>query len=832
MNEYTGAAGALIAGGRPGTARPVTTFTLDNWGAAPSRVLHRGGMPFKKGDIPKNFVPEIRLGETVVAAQFDERVTWKDGSLKFAVMHLRDTDLAAGASNTYEVWAVPGKYNNAGSLSVTAVAAANPLRCEIDGIESWVAGTTFTPRGASAALAKFDSHAAVATRVRKVHSGPVCEGWQVWGMFKDGINGQGAEDAHLKAVWYVDVWKDAAGAELAVEHCAVVAQDWWDGVGKKQLRYNLTYRKGATTVQVYSQVVHPYHSQWATVYLEDDHNHARRHWTTAQPTLTYKPSKTYWVESKLIPPYDTTLPPEPIPAIYKGRATGVYVPCGAIDHRAVVNDYGGYMGRGMLPNFDVMAFLSPTARNVRVARANALAGLGFPGHIRDQRSDGQDISNKIIPLKCDPKPPEYTQVEGLPPPMHAYSGGLSISQFTEAPFWGGTEGGTGSTNEWNINSYFGDMSHGVSYSAYGYMVDGERYLMEAQLDLAANTVQGQNANGGGSCPTLRWDGNAFAKKEMQLPTLQYWSAISNMAGQERAMGLAAAIYAYAAALTPDNDPQGVYIRKWLAHMDDYFAQYRLATPPSARRTGLNYMSENGKHTPWMSGFNVQGCYQVARMNEAPGARGYAELLARMAYGIYQRSLYDTLMLDVFHLNKTLPYSHDNDFFKPGEFLQPQTINAAGGVISSTSMYFDFVDGDEIYFLSPANAPLIPVGIEEGTRFYAVNSAVNPLRTGVITRSCALALTPGGAPVSFPDGKYFIAGKMMGGTSAPMVAAYPPYLPNADSYSSIMRATLAMAETEGHPDIPAGTNDAMRAFLINTSPQTFPSWAMRVPAVTP
>lgn len=836
MNSYTGASGALISGGRPGVARLVTTFNLDNWGAAPSRVLHRAGMPFKKGDIPKNFRAEIRRSGAVVAAQFDERVTWKNGSLKFAVMHLRDTDLAAGASNAYEVWAVPGNFDNAGSMSVTAVAAANPLRCELSAIHTY-APTGNTLRGSGVALAKFDTHATVATRVRKVHSGPVCEGWQVWGMFKEGVNGQGAEDAHLKAVWYVDVWKDAAGAELAVEHCAVVTQDWWGVPGKIRLDYDLAYKNGPTLVENYAAVEHPYHSQWATVRLADDNNHATRHWTTAQPTLFRSFDRMYWIKAKFVPPYDTQMPAVQIPrtrGYYQDIITGIYKPCGAVDHRPDVNSPGGYMGRGMIPNYDVMAFLTQSATNARIARANAFAGLGYPGHYRDQRSDGVDVSNKLIPLKCDPKPHSYATVPGLPPPMHAYRGGYSIAQFIEEPKWSEPYNVGSYHGVWGINSYVGDMSHGVNYSAYGYLVDGERYILEAVVDLAMNTLHGVNANGGGATPTIRWDGNSFAKKEMQLPDLAYWSAISNTAMQERAMGLAMATYAYAAAVTPDGEPQSEYLRRWIAHMDDYFAALLKATPPNARRAGMTYTNDNSTHAAWMHGFNLMGSYQCANLNEKDaGFRRYAEMTSAMVDGQVWRARYDTGADRVYHLKKSENYGPDNRYVPADGYLLPRAIDITDGRVSYVGGFYDFQDGDEIYFLTAETLPLLPPGVEPGTPFYAINSKVNPLVTGTITRECDLSLTPGGVRHIIPNGRYQTGIKFMAGdAAAPAVAAYPPYLPNPDSYYTILHAGAGYAETEGSPYVRVGTTDRLLAFLANVPRQEFPSWATRLPPANP
>lgn len=813
-DSYPGTPGTVLYAGQltPEDGALISAFDLTNWSGSTTKVLHRAGMPFKKGDIPSGSVPEIRRGGTPIDAQFDERTTWSDGSLKFAVCHMRDSDLSGSATYSYEIYSVTGSYNNTGTASLASVAAANTLTVEISSFTESNGGAP-TTRGSGAALADFSTHAAVATRVTKIHSGPVCDGWQVWGMAKDGSTGAGDEDAHLKSIWYVDVWKDGSSAIIDTEYGAVLSQDWWGVANKRRLAYTATLKRSGATTQAYTGVTHPCQSQMMTARMTDDSNHGKRHWVTAVPTLVYKPDKEYWVSSGMAVPLDPAFTPD-------ANTSVTYVPFGNMQHRADINGTGAYMGRGMWPNCDSATFMRQTAADVRSSRANAFAGLSFPAHYRDERtrtrsSESADVANTLIPLIWSPSASGASTFTGLPTPKDAYNG-----SGTDSGKFGGWEDVTGGIGVWSTGSSIGDSSHAVNFSGFMYMLEGERYFLEATIDMATKGTQGINGNFYGACPTVHWYENTYARSEMSIPSTE-WGALPNYREQPRSIGWATLLVGNAAGLIPDNDPMSPYLRGWNDHCGDYLAACNQYTPTSLKPLGICYLSNpemSGATSPWMNGFVAQGCYQNLRMTENEPIRDYAELMAQGINNLYQRDKYETTAYRVCLSAINADYSGTNPYVGSLDYLMPNDCSVSSNKVTVSGLYYDPQNGDEVYFINYESASL-PVGYVEGTRYYAIN------QSGL---TFDVSETLGGAAVPVPDGSYKIGGAWHRG-SGMSVAAFPPYLPNADSYSPIAMASLVYAEAEACPNVTPGTSAAMQTFLSGVAQGEWPAWKLAVPA---
>jgi len=814
--HYPGTPGTTLYGGMatPAAGSLVTTFALENWGASTSRTMFRGGMPFKKGDIPAGYVPQIRRQDgPIVAAQFDERSTWSDGSLKFAVCHLRDDDLSASGTAVYDVYSVVGAFDNTGTVSLSSVAASDALTVELSSLTQWD-GSTSTTRGSGAALASFAAHAAVSTRVTKVHSGPVCEGWEVWGMFKDGAAGDGSEDAHLKVIWHVDVWKDASGNVVDAEFAAEMAQDWWGVAGKYRLDYTATLKRNGSTVQAYTGVQHPYHGHWATVRLQDDNNHARRHWASAIPTLNYKFSKAYWKSTKVVPQYDVNYTPNT-------TEKPTYVPLGNIQHRAAIDATGAYGGRGVHTNFDAKAFMRQTAFDNRVARTNAFAGLHLPQHYRDERtrtrpSESADVANTLVPLLWEPKPASASTFAGLPTPKHAYA-----DSRTDLDRQGGFVQPTGGNGVWTPS---GDGSHAVAYSTYAYILEGERYMLNSVIDMATKATHVLVGGIYGSCCYIHWYLEDGARTEMSIPNT-VWTALPDTGnGQERALGFGSNLVGHAAGLVPDDDLQGDYLRGWNAHCAEYLEQSLLYTPPALKSAGLQFPRQATRwmRNPWMAGANIQCLSYIYMLTEQQGFADYAEMLGNFVAAVADRSLYLAGAYQTLHNYKNEAYSFSSQNLPANQFLSGKTIT-----VTSSRFTLSGADGvapqagDVVYFLDynytggPAS---LPPEVAAGTKYYLVDPAGG---------SWGLAASPGGSAISLTNGTYEI-GCQFFGQNGYTPATYPPYLPpGGDQYWSIALAAYAFAEVAGSATIPAGLAAEMESFLSNVNRADYPAWVMTV-----
>lgn len=800
----------------------VTTFKIENWGAAPTPGFHRVGLPFRKGDIPAGLTPRIVRGGNDVAAQFDERATWKDGSLKFCVGHIRDSEMPVG-EREYEVRLSDAPFDNAGNKTLSDVTSATDFKVAFTDLAQWD-GTTSAQRGSGAALAAFNTHAAVATRVTKIHSGPVCEGWQVWGMARDGATGSGAEDAHLKTIWYVDIWKDAEGDVADIEFAAEVAQDWWGVAGKYRLDYDAELTNGSA-VETYAGVEHPYHSHWITVRKADDNNHARRHWLNEIPTLVYKPNKLYWVRTELVPPLDTDFAPRTHAQM---NLTTSYVPCSAQKHRAGINPGGSYMGRGMMPHSDCIAFMLQSATEVRHCRTNNMAGLHVPYHYRDERTrtrpgESADTANTLIPLIWSPKASSASTFVGLPEPKNAYMGSA-----TSEPMKGGWVAPTGGEGVWLIGTP-GDMSHAVAYSTYGYLLEGERYFLEAMIDLATRGPSGLNGTIYGAVPYIHWYENTVARAEMSIPSTTF-AAIPDLRGQERAIGFGPNVIAGPISLAPDSDPQGQYMRGWGEHCSEYVSASVGYTPPSLAAAGVQFFGGHAMRSPWMTSFAAQGCSQAWRMTELDGFRQMALLTSRMVSALLSRSMYDTETYWALMTTAGADYAGPSSVRAWGEYLGGgyEFVVADGNRISSEgSPSWGVQDDDVIVF--PANGyqgvPPVPPEVTRGIDYFVVDASPDG-------KEFSVAATPGGDPISLTpkEGapKYRFAGKFYKGVGVSVPNAEMGY-PGSDDYPPIHEAALVYATLVGSEKVAPSMASDLRTFLAGIDQTDCPVWKMEVPA---
>jgi len=802
---------------------PLPTFTLENWGASSSAGFMRFGTPFQIGAVPSGFRVAITRSGSAVAAQFDEVSRWPDGSLRFAVCHLRDTAFSAAESRTYQFVSEAGAFDNTGDKALDDV--SQDFTVEFSTLTQFNGSSTAT-RGSGAALASFAAHKAAPTRATKVHSGPVCEGWMAWGMARDGAGGAGSEDAHLKTIWYVDLWKNADGSIADTEVCAVVSQDWWAVPSKFRLNYTATLKDGATTIETYASVQHPYHSQWATVRKTADNNHARRHWMSAVPTLTYKPSKSYWVATGLVPPLDTTFTPNSNATI---GYTSTYTPCGAQNHRAAVNGTGAYIGRGMLPNPDAVAFMRQTAQDMRYARTNAFAGLHIPYHFRssDTRSrpsESADVANTVCPLELKPNPTSNWAADGMPTTRAFYRGGSHDAAFVGAYTYVSPTGGAG---VWTIatGTNVGGADHAVAYSYFMYLHEGERYFMEAQLDLATNTVHELHSNAIAGAPWLPWYEVVSQRTALSIPSTRY-SGIAGFQGRNniRAMGFANMLLGYASAIVPDSDVQRRYIREFVAHNAAYGRAVLNYMPAAVFAAGTWYDTNGtGVISPWFNALCAQGAYMHYNCTRDTNARDQGDHFAKvstaafLADRIYWSGSYRALMG-----NKTDSVDPSvNPYRAYGDMLSgPTPAVCASGVFTLTDSpaLAPPRNGDEVVFVTKNESLVtvaLPSGYTAGTVLYAVNCSGFTFQ---------VASTPGGVPVVYPNGTYQ-AGVKFDAMGDYTVAQFPPYLPGSDSFYTIQRAALVMANRAGYADADAAAVARANTFLAPVDYLNWVTWKL-------
>ncbi len=813
-----------FARGGKGAAGPtqVTTFTIVETDNAASSGFKRVGLVFRDGDVPAGSRVKIQRGGVDVPAQFDNRSSWwVSGCLQFCTACIRDDDFTAGESRTYSVQVLSGAFDNSSGLSLTSARSGTDFKVAFTSLSG---STTGSQADHTASL---NTHAGVGTRVTQYEKGPVCDSWMIWGM----AAASGIDHAHLKTISYFSAWKNASGAVVAREIAAVVSQDWWSVAGKEKLSYIATLQDGAASIQTYggalnssgvraALVEHPYGSQWATVRLTDDNQHGTRHWVgAARPTLLYKPNRTYWIATGLVPPLDLS----PAYVMRTDYTTGtnnddggpiyqpyIYQPCSAQGHRPGIDGNGNYAGRGIIPDMDCIAFIKQTAVDVRTMRVNAFAGLGLPQHRRsnNQRTrsgESADTANTLCSLilrdeRATSTPSSFYDftADGLPAPVHAYAGGGA----------GYTDGFTAPSGGYGVGSSTWGPSptatHAVPYSYFAYLLEGERYFLEATLDLGINVIQ-QLTGAQGAEATLAFYHNNVALYP-GAPSAK-WSGISfhltyTNPGSTRGMGWAANMLA-GMVIVPDDDVHYRYVKQVLA-LHAKWAKMSFDLIPAS---GVGTWAPGvGAVSLWMDNFIGLCFYTAYDRSKDPNWLPVAEFTALqpIIWGEINRTGHANSYREIHRPSHNTNWNATtNDWFQDGgyELITATSIDGATDQINAqTRSKLTWTEGDEVW-PSDNDVNLLPKTIPTElsvTKYYVRNPNGNA--------SFQLAATPGGTVIDFATYSTVTAFGVRCQSAATPGNEENVSVP--DSYGPIARAMVVMAKRHNHA---RATNTVMSRF---------------------
>ncbi len=819
----------------PSSLSAVHSFGLTNWKSnGPSAGFARQGVLFKKGDIPAGSSVEVRRKGAPIAAQFDQRTTWLDGSLKFAVMHLRDTAFAASEARIYDLVRVDGgTFSNTLTSALSDITSRHRFAIGFPNHKQTTDGKTFTTVGSGVSAADFAVHMSIPTRVEIHHAGVVCDGWTGWGMAGD--VGSQVADAHLKVNWHADIWKNPDGSLYAIEIGAEPAMDWWSVPDKTLRTYDAllvdSLLTGASSViGAYKAVTHPYKSRWITCQNAGGNNRGRRHWVGgACPTLTYLPNRAYWIASGLVPPLNLAAKPAPYSAISGGSAT--YVPCTNQSHRNNIDGTGGYEGRGVLPNPDCVAFLRQTPEDVASARINAHVGLHVFLHYRSNRTrqrpgdSAPDIANTpismIMGLSRGTAPAYDFTSDGMPQPVHAYADFRTTPQGKDGYVF--PVGGEG---VWSTTT--GDASHAVNYSYFMYLMEGERYHLEATLDLATNLVHQGIDNEYSNRPKSPVAKGGFGRATKAPDTI--YDAIAGLNGQVRSAGWALIIVGSANAVIPDrhvanrffrrlNQQQGIYMRDILAYL-----------PADAKASGEPpFTDELGLGNPWMTAFNTQGAYHNWNVSELPEARAWGDFTARVSIGMVESQIFKTLAYRSNTKQRGAVYDAQTNRYLPRTEGRIRTAEDnttyAGNLDDKTGRLsikptVKLSDGD-VFYMEEVNINGDPVktspDLKAGTPYYLVQ---------VNGDSARLSLTPNGPPVTITAPMWVEMSCDPKRPFDPLTMPPPPNL-TADDYVPIHKAALVMAHRSGNQEATALIVKKIQAFTARIDSSKYAAWDFAV-----
>lgn len=824
------------AGGSGGSTTPTPTgsmsqaFTLTNWGGATTLVNHKGGVWFKKGDVPAGSSPAT----AGVSAQFYGVTRWKDGSMRSARRLLRDVSLAPAAARSYTTTAVTGPLPVGSTAAIGNSGLVNALSGhDFKAVFSNITDSNNAVYAGGALTASLAAHATVSTRWTVLTTGPVADVWQGWGM--------AGSDAHLKVNWYVTRWKNADGSTLAFQIGAVVTLDWWSITGKTALTYNAVLMDGATTIVSYTGVQHPYHSQWLMCVNDGTNNVGQAPWIGApQPTLHCTFDKAYLVSTGLVAPYNLTATPtaKPVPT---------YVPCESMEHRANINGTGDYMGRGIMPDSDADAFMRGDVTAYTRARVNALAGLSVPYHYRSNRQrtrpgEAADTANTSIALIMLPKPASYYDftASGMPIAVDAYVDSRSPSSAQDGLVYP-----TGGTGVWTIS---GDCSHQPSTCFYMGLISGDEWLIEAQIDLAINLAQ-QQVYGYLNNRELILTGSP--QKAAALAPSANTSKWTGLCGQymednARALGWAQLILGHAFALIPSDHIVAGYFAALHAHNGDYIDGSLNNMPPDYELAGAYYpenqVNPRGIVAGWQNGIICSCAYANFLITEDARWQRLADHTFNWPGRIVAAGLF--YALDTYRSNDRIKSGAAGDWSLTNKMVpaeqQPAafttiTVDPTSGIFTVSPIYWNasngtpppFTTGDMIVFDDTALS-----GTSLGQVAY-IRDLTNPSATSGNVYSTPqppfttfrLSATPGGAPLTWTSAGAATVSWLPQSIANYPVAANYPYLPGWDGYIPIHAACIMLARQAGNPAATAAMRDAMVAFLAPARPATKSSYDM-------
>ncbi|MDT7951710.1 MAG: hypothetical protein RQ966_09415 [Acetobacteraceae bacterium] len=842
---------------------------MTNWGSATSLGLHKRGVWFKKADVPAGSIPTLTSGTT----QFYGLRFWKDGSLKYARLLLRDAALSAGATRAYSMAAATGTLPagstaSTGNAGLVSALAGHDVRVSFTNVQTWdcsSAAGNYAALGSGSFTASLAAHAAQPTRWTLLTAGAVADVWQGWGMATD--NTGGAADAHLKLNWYVTRWKNADGSTLAFQIGAVVALDWWSVANKFFLRYDAALADAGTTIVSFPGVKHHYQSQWLLCINDGSLNAGTAPWIgAAQPTLHCSFDRDYAVAAGVVPPLDTAKRPTP-------ATQYAYVPCGVVadpdtlshneSHRLAIDATGGYNGRGVITRFDADAFMTGTAQAYTVARLNALSGLGVPYHYRSNRTrtrpgETADVANTIIPLIMRPKAASYSDftAAGLPVAVDAYTGTGSPSSAQDGFGWQaglatipgyptyrnyaeppGAQGGWGPSI---------DTSHAVSYCYFVALVSGDEWLLEAQIDLAMNMAhQGIYGYHNNTQP--------FAITWNSATPSAYWTGLLSQFQPDaiRALGWSQLIQGHACGLVPADHVAYGYLQANMAHNGDYIAA-NLDNLPADFAAASFYGPEsqlglNSLYSPWMNAFIPCGAYSHYLLNEDARWKRLGDFTA--TWPIKQASLGRWYAFDIYRTAHRRSRAGWNATTNPEVPVEQQGVLELGANLTASTGVFTIpqgsvwsstgvcppplTNGDQVGFTSETDGGqngTIPAGAVEGQVAYIVNLQPGSQITGrnppTVPPKFQLSATPGGPPLIWstdtPNVNLTYLPQALSTYAVATVGADYlsfPYIPGWDNYVPINVSAIMLARQAGNTACTTAIRDGALAFTAPMDEQS-------------
>ena len=745
--------GAVLA---PGTVEPGTGFTLQtskvenydtqaSWEGQETTV----GLMFAKGDVVPGQVVVAVVDGKDVTCQLDHRIHWPDGSLRTATASWLMPSIPAGQTKDVVWTRRNGTWNNA-PMHTATTAITGKVNLEY-AFTSWKGRSTTNVLTEERGPKYFRSSDMLATSnsawIEQTMAGPVMTEWRTSMFAKKGDN---TTDPNFACLLYVRAWGGTNNNPSRIQFVYRTMHSWSDNsvpADENGVRVDMDLKVGSTIIRGKTTATAGWSARdgFKSGFFASCGADAKMDWVSSTgqvlspPKLIVRHDFAYGVKTKFFPPYDVNNPnywsnPPSIDYVPAGRGSLSFQQDDVGDNGNIPWHVSTNFARSMIAHARRPA--AEVALQDRIQRVTAW-GLGALGNI------GYDKTTRK--LVC------YLPPERNPNPTAL---GPSVYNGTKPTIVHG---------DYNPYVKGRDAAHFPQVTFWTALTEGDTHMRD--LCMAEATIP----------PTFEANAYGFFGNIEGLPF-----GSTSILGQTRAVGQTTRAMLTATVLADPQDPNGQLAKALLYMQLD--ASALVPQTQDAWRGGSTLRDNKMLHPPsgnepaykmWMHLFAAKALtYGAAVLDDpkvAERAHWWMHLPIVMSGG-YQNDSDYLMKPDPFHVSN---YNHicmsgpgpsaqarDRQAWKPGQWTSTpracdystdgQTVTFIGGgpcvngmIMTVTGVHNLAAEPSEVTDFSKQ-----PAGLTRWDPYYAVQSNGS---------SCKLALTPGGAPVTFNTGGVVIRG---------------------------------------------------------------------------
>lgn len=806
-----GGAPAAPSGGGGGDVT-LAEFTLTNWNSGgASGVNYIVGHVIKQGDAPNTGALVLTTTSDVdVPCGFADRVLYANGDVAMAHLCIQDSTLSASGMRTYRLKFRPGaSYNDTGqgtSWATLLTAVKNPKIAFTSVTDT--DDTNTETHGSGSMLGKMSD--VNSTYVDVVIDNPQCKRFVGEAYVKDGADGAGSADAHLKIIWVATIWYDAGGSIEAIDVEPGPYQAEVAVASKKRLNYTAVFSNDDGTIETYSTLQHYYRGAWLAVDKSASNASGRPFrlvGTASTCTPTY--DKDYWFAAECF--FNGVLDPDFTPDEATGDGAGsveTYSPLTVQGQRVFIDEGGGYTERGPMGQVAIHAIMRQGARDWRLNRVQGMVGPHLPYHYHPPIGA---YKPSVLTLRLDDdggagSASAWTG-DGMPTAIYC-----SVGTSFDTGYGGGYVVHEGGNGPWTPSS---DSSHAVNPSILPWIVEGSWHMLRATQDIAIKgMINDTHANIYGTRPNLYpgWP-EAEAVFSYGVPSTQWSSIAIGGNKQERDYGWSALRTAEACFFTPASYRERNFFTDYAANQARF---WELSLP--YLDADYSYFDGGSSMTsPWQNGICALGFNTLALLIPEQGFLDLADWVNAEIAGRFDRDLVRVDAYRATYRTKTRAWNAStNPWRTRDDMLVLLGAACIGGSTDTITIAARTLANGDIFYPSIANdsfgAVSVMPGTTEGTPYYAIGTTDN----GDGTFTCQLSTSPGGSKIDLTTGDYWWLWDPQADNTSFTTT-------DSSHYGRIALFVLSLANARGYAGATAGKITAYKANLAPADNSDLGQW---------